>query len=702
MGHIQQGDIRQYFSQHQPDIDYSGQYANMLNSGLQTGVSITQKANESTMASNQIDLSTKFLAENNKINTKYQSDPTNPQREVELRQAFDSLANQYKINPACEKQWSDIKTNVFDRYKVYNSQWVEKQQQQNIQLNLKNGYENLTNQISMLGLNGADIDQMKLIYANGIEGLRNGAVAGLGEVYVDNFLKDSNHDIMTSYISALALNNPLEAQALLKREDVRNDIGRAETLQKLDDYVANSLKNQSKRTAVNELGNTLRGMNSEQADMIINGKADLNQVMKFIENNKNLPEGSKDLILDIYGIGSTSEYIYDKDKKRILKKEDAGSGSSKSKTSIAKMPDYMKKTIAETLEQDLHNLLSFSEENQGNLNVKDIKNAKNQKEAGDFLIRYMNNVAQMQGQIDAAYSAGVISKDDRKRMMNDYITPVADYLESNLNQLDESSIIGIAGKKLGYDQIAKAFSTDGLKNKKDILETNRQKLFAQNYYLDELNKVVAKVPNLNSVYDIESLPSQQQKEIYKTASNNALLRAKRWTDKPEYFFAKEFPTVYSQPFTYFRKEEAGVVNRIVAEAVYKREFENPDGTSKLNLQDFANNKMITEIHNQAKKNRIKAGGTLDLRNTEMSISNPAPKNINEFYKRVKALGITPEEFMQQAEKRGFTQLPNMSIGQRWNYAHKKVTGQIDPMAGYYYALQQAEQAKALQDKNKRK
>ena len=80
--HIQQGDDRQYFSKGIAELDTSGQIADMFGQGVQAGVSITQKANESTLASNQIDLSTKFLAENNKINLKYQADQTNTQREV--------------------------------------------------------------------------------------------------------------------------------------------------------------------------------------------------------------------------------------------------------------------------------------------------------------------------------------------------------------------------------------------------------------------------------------------------------------------------------------------------------------------------------------------------------------------------------------------------------------------------------------------
>ena len=338
------------------------QIGSSLVNNFNEAVTITQKANESTLASNQVDLSAKFLAENNKINTKYQADPANPQREVEARQAFDLLASQYKVNPLCEKQWNDIKTNVYDKYKTYNAQWVEQQQQTNIQTNLKNGYENLINQISMLGESGASVDQMKLIYANGIEGLKNGATAGLGEVVVENFLKDADHDIMTTYISALALNNPIAANELIQREDVRNDIGRAETLEKLESYIGTSLNNQAKRTAVNELCSALRAMNSQEAEDLYTGKADLAKAMKFIENNKQLPKGSVDAINELYGIKTKSgDWYYDSETKSYKKQEKKAKGGVKGMDAI---------DAATAIELKLIDLFSFNDEDMQEVNPK--------------------------------------------------------------------------------------------------------------------------------------------------------------------------------------------------------------------------------------------------------------------------------------------------------------------------------------------
>ena len=212
----QRGDDRQYLTRGVTEQDFSGQYANMVNQAMGATQSITQKANESDLASKQIDLATEWYKKNNEINLKYQADPTNPQRETDLQEAFNALSENYKVNPFVEKQWGDIKRQVFDRSKMYNAQWAEKQQQSNAQTNLQNGYVKLINQVSMLGMNGAGLDDIRMTYANGVDALRTGASSVLGEVVADNFLNDSTHDFMTTYISALAVNNPLQAQELLK------------------------------------------------------------------------------------------------------------------------------------------------------------------------------------------------------------------------------------------------------------------------------------------------------------------------------------------------------------------------------------------------------------------------------------------------------------------------------------------------------
>ena len=645
---VQKGDVRQYISNGVAEKNQLGAYAGLVNQAMGATQSIAQQANQADIASKQIDLMSEWYKKNNEINTKYQADPTNPQRETDLKEAFETLSEQYQVNPFVQSQWNEVKRAVFDKTKMYNAQWQENQLKTNAQNNLKNGYEQLVNQVSMLGLNGAGIDDIRLTYSNGVDALRKGATSVLGDVVAENFLHDSTHDMMTTYISALAQNNPLKAQELLKDEGVRNDIGRAETLEKLDGYVASSLANQNKKTAINELGNVLRSMNSEEADEIINGKADLNKVMKFVENNKGLPDGSKEMILSIYGINSTkNDYVYDVNKKKIVKRESLSGGSGGK--AIGKMTALEKRLCAENLEQDLHNLLSFDD--MGELDVKNVQKNKTQQQASEQLIGYMKNVARLQERIDTAYNSQAIDKSTRQRMMNDYIAPVTDYIQSKVEQFDEKSL-GIAGQKLGYGRINKMFNTDGLKGN-ELRDMQRQKLFAQNYYLDELNKAVQEA-GMKSIYDIEDLKPHLQKEIYQRASENAIKRAERWTDKPELFFAKEFPDIYLQPSKYFKANEAKAINHIVAEATFKRKFENPDGSSKIDLKSYADMKCKEEMRKQYKANQIKAGNTLGLiKDANYSMSNPLPKNYGELVKELNGMGYTIKDFQEFTAEKGY-------------------------------------------------
>ena len=238
MAHIQRGNERQYFAHELTGHEVSQgikQIGNSLSNTLNNVVNVTQKANEAKLANYQVDLSTRWLAKNNEINTKYQSDPDNPERERELQESFDILAGEYKVNPLCENQWHSIKTDVYNRYKQYNAQWSLRQQQTNASNDLKNGYEALNKQVAMLGMNGASVDEIRLVYANGIDGLRRGATAVLGAEVTEGFLKDSSHDVMAEYLDGLIMSNPAEAVRLLNdpNSGVLNDLGNTKTIESL-------------------------------------------------------------------------------------------------------------------------------------------------------------------------------------------------------------------------------------------------------------------------------------------------------------------------------------------------------------------------------------------------------------------------------------------------------------------------------------
>ena len=640
MVHIAQGNQRQYFSQAVEQPQNLGAVVSSLTDGVNQGISIVQKANESNLANNQVQLATDFMAKNNEINTKYQADPTNPERERELRESFEELAGKYKINPVCQGQWTQIKDNVYNNYKRYNAQWQLKQQQTNATNDLKNGYESLTNQVSMMGMNGAGVDEIRLVYKNGIDGLSKGATAVLGSEVAEQFLKDSNHDIMTTYISALAVNNPLVAQQLMKDEGVINDIGKAETIEKLNNYIANSLTNQNKKVAVEELGNTLRAMKSDEAKNILEGRANLNQVTKFIEQHKSLPEGSKDLILDIYGIGSKGDYYYDKQKQIITKSEKGAGGSGRSSASgslvpLSKLSKEQKDEIAVGIESNLNKMFFFDETDMKPVSAKNGKKNNNQS----AMVQRMGNLATMQGMLDTAWKSGIINKSQRQQYMNKFIEPMSNYMEANLSALDEKSW---GQKKLGYGNLVNAFNVSQVKGKNNKLAVQKDLLTAQGYYYSALDTARKKL-NLSSIYDLEKLSSADQKRIYKKASDEAIAYAKKNSEHPEVFFNAEYPQLYTLGVQAFGFKDGNIVARKVAKRIYSAEDMNKVDVNKIMSEELGKTKAIKQ---QQAKDLIESVKAVNYKH--QAKYNEGVLSDWEIEQRANQLGITKSQLTNDA------------------------------------------------------
>lgn len=651
MAKIQQGDYLRAKPMVADTSDFSG-VQNAIGGLVNTAQAVNEKANASKIANMSIELSNKALQLNNDINLKYQKDPTNPEREREFKEGFDLLAQEYKVNPFLDGKWGEIKNNIYNNYSQYNAKWQIQQQQTNAQNDLKNGYEELNNQISMLGKNGANYDEVRLIYENGINGLKNASVLSLGEVVTEQFLKDANHDFMTSYISSLAIDNPLKAQQLMQDDGVLNDIGNAETIEKLNDYINKSMFNQHSKTAMNELGNALRSLNSQDAQDLLNGKASITQLMRFNESNKYLPEESKEMLNNIYGIKSKNKYVYDSDKKRIIR-SDEGEGLAN-----LKLNDMQKRVLADTLETDLH---SFLENPLNEINLKELKSEEQKEIAQERQVQFMNNIATMQGKIDMAFATGAIDKNTRNRLVEQFILPASEVVENNIQQLDEGNLFG--KNLLGYDRIKKEFDLTDLKGQ-ELKDRQQQKLMAQNYYLDGLYKVV-KDTGLKSIYDIETeLTKEQRQKVYEAVADNALVQAKRWTNKPEIFFQKEFPNLYEEPFKIFGQEKAIKINREVAEMVYKAKF---DGDNR-ELIDIATTETGKAIRREALLKERKAGNILTKEKDKLFISKIS--SYEEFEKVLKDLDVTPEEFEDFAYMQGYVNKKNTASFYSTQYKHR--------------------------------
>ena len=117
----------------------------------------------------------------------------------------------------------------------------------------------------------------------------------------------------------------------------------------------------------------------------------------------------------------------------------------------------------------------------------------------------------------------------------------------------------------------------------------------------------------------------------------------------------------------FKQDKALQINKNVAEAVYKREFENPDGTSNLDLKEFANSKMYEEIVREAKANRIKANGTLFPQEQRVTLHAPDPKTYQELESKLKEMGYTINDFHNFAVENGYVQPTNNNQWRQGGY-----------------------------------
>lgn len=552
MANIQRGDDRQYISKGVAEQDFSGNMANVMNQGIQSGFSIAQKANESTLANNQIDMASKFRLINNQINTKYQADPTNPQREVELQQAFESLSNQYKINPVCQKQWADIKNSVYGRYKMYNSAWQEKQLQTNAQINLQDGRQKLLQQAYELGSDDTDINDARLIFANGYDALKNGTVANLGEVFVDNALKTVSHDYMSMYLTGLMQNNPAKALQMLndKNSGVANDIANGETIEKLTKAAQAKLLKKTEVDAVNRVADYIT-KNNEMFNKAFDGTLTVVEAEELLQSD-NVDRNMKRIISDMLGYSSHSDYRVNIDTGAIENmNEDSGSGSSSASggaSENAEADTYSEFQIGDkkwTFIGKKGKLRQPTSQEKDEITTElylrgsQILNGIDSKNPQDAI----RQVAEFQSQVAQARYFG-IDKGDYNKLMSDFVLPATQNLQEEAKAYtDRAHWYGT--HKYGYNQIQEYFDThfSDKKDKEAVKERNKEQALASVYYWAGLrNECSQRGINMP---DLKNLPGPEKASIYSRAAKNAIEQARANSANPQVWFRSANPQYVS-------------------------------------------------------------------------------------------------------------------------------------------------------------
>ena len=543
---IQRGDQRQYFSK-EVQQNYIGEIARSLNDTFQTGMNIAQKAQLSDLANKQQQYANQVYLKNNEINTKWQADPTNPEVEKERKEAFKEIADSFEINPISQGHWNNMINEIDSRFSQYNTQWQVKQQEANAKINLKNNYEALTKQASMLGRDGADIEQVRLVYANGIAALKKGATPQLGEVIVGDALNSSTHDFMASYLDGLIESNPAKAIQMLQDKSIQNDIGNVDTLEKLQHSAQQKLIKQTEVEAVNRVADYIV-KNNDIFSKALDGTLTTSEAQEFL-SDKNVDRTMRSVMAGMLGYSSTADLFVDVETGEIKSSEEERNKSNKDGYSDSNFDTYStlvignKKWSFVTQKGKLRQPSQQEKEEisselyiEGSRLLNGIQGKTPQQQ--------IRQIAEYQSKLAQASYFGV-DKSDYDKMMNTFVLPATKDIQANAQKYNANiSSWNPASGKYGWEQIDKYFNKmqedlgdKPTKSEKDLIA--KEKALASVYYWSSLNNYASQ--HGISINDIFGLSREERAGIYNKAAKEAIEKAKATTQTPSIWFRSANP-----------------------------------------------------------------------------------------------------------------------------------------------------------------
>ena len=516
MARIQQGDYLTA-SPNVANRNYIGEVADVFNNAINSTQAIAYKANESKLANNQIDLANRALKINNDINIKYQADPTNPEREREFKEQFDMLASEYKVNPLIEGKWGQIKNNVYNNFSSYNAKWQLQQQQTNAQSDLKLGYENAVKQMFLLGQNGANIDEVRMIYANNENALSAPARTQLGDVVVDNAMSKFKHDSLANYLNGVIQVDPAKALTLLNNDTngVLNDLSDSDTIIKLKESAQNKLLRKTQIDAVDRVANYII-QNNDLFEKAFNGTITTQEASDLI--NGDIDNNMKAVLSKMFGYTLDaheskktmySEYVLDNNK-WVFQDENG---------KTRKMSPEEKREITSELFLKGSRILN---------GLEDLSAEESAKE-----------VALFQSQIAQARFFG-IDEGDYNDLMKNFVLPATQNIQSEAQQYITG---GRFFNKFGYNQIENYFKEEFKNTDKDEKEIDKEQALASVYYWGELrNECDKRGMVLN---DINQLSSKEKEAMFDKAAKNAINQTKATSSNPQLWFKAANPQYVS-------------------------------------------------------------------------------------------------------------------------------------------------------------
>ena len=452
----------------------------------------------------------------------------------------------------------------------------------------------------MLGMNGAGIDDVRLLYSNGYEALKNGATPQLGEIITGDALNKLGHDYTAQYIDGLMQNNPALALELLnnKESGVANDLGDVNTIEKLKQSAQTKLIKKTEIDAVDRIANMVNN-NHELFNKAFDGTITTVEAQNLLQS-KDVDRQMRSILSNMLGYSSRSDLWADAETGKIhsikADKEKAEAEERAAEYADGNYQTYSTLTIGNKQWTFLTNKGKLrqptSQEKseitselylRGSQILNGIENKTPQQA--------MRQVAEFQSQIAQARYFG-IDKGDYNKLMSDFVLPATQNIQDEAKgYTDKAHWWG--HHKYGYNQIEEYFKKnfDG-KTEKNRKERDKEQALASVYYWSSLqNECSQRGINMS---DLKDLSGEEKSRIYSKAAKNAISQTRATSSNPQLWFKTANPQYVSRIRSMLPNSNANnVITNIAVSAM-----SNPSMSEK----DF-NNLVDKEIKNEYAKMR---------------------------------------------------------------------------------------------------
>lgn len=611
---VQRGDIRQYNA---TGVDNSASNTGNAISALtdtvmqlsNMAITANQQAEKTKIFNNISQANTELYKINEQLKTEFAGNPASPDLKKKRDEAFNSVFDKYGqgISKLAQREWNNQKTALLAKFELSNAQWLIATQKDNALSNLKIAIQNNAKMADHLGSAGKVDELVGLVETTGQE-LFTSASTVIGEPKAKELLYNYASDMAKSFLASNIKSNPKQAIELLKDERVKKIVNDDEEIAKLKEA---AIAQDIKQIQINQHLKTLEFIkkNGEIAEKAISGELSFAEMQDFFAKHKDLPEWQKKFILKSAGYSLTGESVQFEN--GVLRKTEDIREEKEAIREARRLALESRRAAAEERRARAEEIKLLKEAAYADLTMEgaEIINGDaftstpaDYNKKGKAVQNGFARIKKYQEKLNRSFEKGYINQSQWKELSNSYIAPLTEFLSSNLQGLEERDWFNV----LGYSEIKK--NADLLDPKAKV----EKALLYSNYY-EELQKA-ARDNNLQSIYQIETLGGAKQKEIYRTATENAIKRTKTTSTNPHIWFKSDYPAEAAAIEAKLPKIYVPDAMRRVGKQVYNSE-KLPDVPKivgeEIRNQTIKNNQTLNNAAMQAKIKELKKRGLTD-------------------------------------------------------------------------------------------